>query len=330
MEKNKKTNSSFTDQQKKKSKKLVLSSSSEEEKSDENQRNQKFSTAKSSIPSLVTVENKIKKLQILLNKSNEILLKKEKEIRDLIKFLDNNNCEITINIINKKHPHSKICSFCFSIIGENCNFGPLDCCPNEYVHKGCIIDECAQISPELKESELNYRLRCQICNTLMSFEFLKHFLKDKFKEINNQKKSCIFCECLKPQNEIRKKFCDHYYCSDCLNTFLRELVMAREVNFDQIKCKSIRCDALLFNENDFKTQHREKYYKADDFYAAIAEIKKNDVLKRCVGSEDCPKFIKNSPKPEYLCLNCEDNLKKIRNEKIKEANPPPFPPINQL
>lgn len=289
---------------------IISNSSSSADSSDQKKPVQKN---KNEMISRTNIEDKLKELRTLLNLPNGNLLKKEQEIKNLIIFLGNNNCEISVNIIKKKPP-PKNCTFCFDVIDENYVYGPLNCCPNNYVHKNCVIKECFSISPDLKESELNNRLNCQSCNKHLPFELLKIFLEEKIIEIQNRRKPCCYCEQPKLQNELKKKFCDHYYCKDCLKTLLATLVEAVEVNYDSIKCKFRGCDVLIFNENDFKTEFSQKYYKADDFYARITAIKKNEVLKRCVGSKDCPRFMTNSHKPQYICLNCENNLKEKKKE----------------
>lgn len=265
-------------------------------------------------------EEKVKDLRILLNNPSDILLKKEQEIKKILTFLRNNECEFSINIINK-HPPPKICSFCNQIIDENYKFAQLECCPNKFVHKSCIVYECVKLSSDLKENELKYSVACKVCQKFLPFEFLKDFLQDKIREIKNRRKPCINCEKLKPQSELTRKFCDHYYCNDCLRILLATLVDEREVSYDKIKCKSVDCDVLLFEENDFKNQFNDKYYEADEFYGRITNIKKNEVIKRCMGAKNCPQFMKNSNKSQYICLKCENNMKKVF-EKKEEKNPP--------
>lgn len=307
----------------KNSKKNRLSSSSSVS-SDCSSKKDSAQHKKSQIATLAAVQEKIKDLGKLLNNPNNILMKKEQEIKKIITFLSDNKCKVSVKISNIQ-PHPKICAFCNKVIDENYIFAELECCPNKFVHKGCIVDECISISPDLKESELNSRLPCKACKkSFFSFQFLKDFLQDKMKEIKNRRKPCINCEEGKPLSELIKKSCDHFYCQDCLKKLLSDLVIATEIKYDSIKCRSMGCDALLFKENDFKTQFREKYYKADDYYAKITEIKKHEILKRCIGQEDCPRFIKNSPKPNYICLDCENKFKNDKGKKEKQNLQPPM------
>lgn len=252
------------------------------------------------------VETKLKKLQEYLNRPNEGLIKREDRIKKLIRYLGDHKCDILVKI--KVYP--KKCMLCLKEINESNFYDSLECCQKNYAHKNCVISECLKISPFLKEFEVNKRIPCKYCNQLLPFQYLKKFLVEKINEIHNKLKPCNYCQKLIFENELTKKNCNHTYCKICLNTWLGQLVDMKEFNCESLKCKVKDCDMLLFNVNDFKTQFLGKYSKAEDFYLKICHLDKNESIKRCVGEPNCPRYIKNSPKPEYLCMNCEENLKK--------------------
>ena len=247
---------------------------------------------------------KLEKLEKLLNLPNDRLIAKEEEIKSLIRFLGEKNRQISVKIkINPKE-----CSFCSKEIVEPNVYGSFACCKNKYVHKNCVIDKCLKRSPFLKELELNKRIDCGTCKKPLPFEFLKGFLEDNIREINKKSKLCIYSDHPIPENELSTKFCGHHYCKSCLKTWLAILVDAKEVNYESLKCKFKSCDAFIFSGNDIKTEYRDKYNKAEEFYEKITQIRKDECVKRCFGKPDCPKFIKNTPKPKYMCLTCEENL----------------------